>query len=223
MNIENSIFNKSTLDINKLEPYGFIKKDNIYIYEKTIMNNSFKVIITINNKILTGKVIDLNFNEEYNNFRIEGMNGEFVSKVKEEYINILNNIKDKCYITYIYKEEQANRIVTLIKEIYGDTPNFEWESSPDAATFKNPNTNKWYGLIMTVDMSKFDKTKTGKITCINIKLDPEEILGLIDNVNFFPAYHMNKKYWISIILNGNLDDRVVMELIEESHSYSCKK
>ena len=71
-------------------------------------------------------------------------------------------------------------------------------------------------------MSKFDKSKTGEVTCLNIKLNPEEILSLIDNKNFFPAYHMNKKYWISIILNNNLEDRVVMDLIEESHSYSCK-
>lgn len=222
MNIENSIFKKSILDVNKLEPYGFIKKENNYIYEENIMDNSFKVILIIKDKILSGKIIDLNFNEEYNNFRVEGMNGKFVSKVKEEYIRILKDIKENCYITYIYKEEQPNRIVGLIKETYGDNPNFEWDNSPDAATFKNPNTKKWYGLIMNVDMSKFDKSKNGEVTCLNIKLNPEEILSLIDNKNFFPAYHMNKKYWISIILNNNLEDKVVMDLIEESHSYSCK-
>ena len=129
MNIENSIFKKSILDVNKLEPYGFIKKENNYIYEENIMDNSLKVILTIKDKILSGKIIDLNFNEEYNNFRVEGMNGKFVSKVKEEYIRILKDIKENCYITYIYKEEQPNRIVGLIKETYGDNPNFEWDNS----------------------------------------------------------------------------------------------
>ena len=59
VNIENSIFKKSILDVNKLEPYGFIKKENNYIYEENIMDDSFKVILIIKDKILSGKIIDL--------------------------------------------------------------------------------------------------------------------------------------------------------------------
>ena len=47
MSIEEEIFKKSIIDYSKLIDYGFIKKNNYYLYSKYIINNTFKIIINI--------------------------------------------------------------------------------------------------------------------------------------------------------------------------------
>jgi len=50
----------------------------------------------------------------------------------------------------------------------------------------------------------------------NVKLNPDLIENLIDKKHFFPAYHMNKKYWITILLDSDTDLNLVKSLIDES-------
>lgn len=37
-----------------------------------------------------------------------------------------------------------------------------------------------------------------------------------------PAYHMNKKNWISILLNDTVQDKVPFDLLDESHNFTIK-
>lgn len=213
--IEDTIFKKCSLSKEKLLSYGFIKEDNKYIYSKNILNDTFKVVITIDNK-LTGKVIDLDFNEEYNNFRFENT-GEFNSKIKNEYIDILNDIKNKCYIEKYFISNQANRITKLIYERYSDNPLFLWND--DNGVFKNPRNDKWYGIIMHINKNKIDN-EDQDVNILNVKLDKDEIVDLLKEKGFYTAYHMNKKYWITIVLDDTITDELIMDLIAKSHEYT---
>lgn len=38
-----------------------------------------------------------------------------------------------------------------------------------------------------------------------------------------PAYHMNKKHWISVILDGSLDDGIVLRLIQDSFALTAPR
>ena len=94
MNIGYDIFKRSKVNFNKLTIYGFIKNNNNYILEKIFFNDKFKAIITIDNKgSVSGKVIDIDINEEYTPLRTN-MTGEYVSKVREAYKDVLRDIKN---------------------------------------------------------------------------------------------------------------------------------
>lgn len=69
---------------------------------------------------------------------------------------------------------------------------------------------------MYIDVSKIDNG-VGKVEVINIKLGREKIQKLLNNKGFYPAYHMNKKDWITIILNDTLKDNDIIALIDESY------
>ena len=71
---------------------------------------------------------------------------------------------------------------------------------------------------MTVLRNKITKIEKDNdlVDVINIKLDNEKIEKLLNNKGFYPAYHMNKKNWLSIILDNTLEDDYVMELIDDS-------
>ena len=69
---------------------------------------------------------------------------------------------------------------------------------------------------MSIPYKTLGLEKIGKIDVLNVKLNPDLIESLIDKKHFFPAYHMNKKYWITILLDSDMDMDLVKSLIDES-------
>lgn len=70
---------------------------------------------------------------------------------------------------------------------------------------------------MQIDQNKLDPKKKGEVEIVNVKLNPNRIKELIKKKGFYKAYHMNKKYWITIVLNDTIHDEQVMEFINESY------
>ena len=216
MNIEDEIFKKSKPIISKLIKYGLKKINDIYIYETFINNNKFKVIIEIEDNNVIGKIIDLDLNKEYINFRIKKQNGEFVNSIRKEYEDVLIDIKNNCFEEELFIFKQTNRITSLIKDKYNVAPEFLWSSFPGYGVFRNKQNNKWFGIIANVDKSKIIKNKKGMVEVINVKLDNEVDKYLKIN-GIYPAYHMSKKSWVSIILDDTLTDKEIIELIDLSY------
>jgi len=220
MNIEKEIFKKSVIEFDKLIPYGFKKEDEKYIFTKNILKKSFQVWIEIlNDGTITGRIYDLAFNEEYTNYRIENSRGEFASKVRAKFENVLVDIKDNCTIANYFISDQANRITNLILEKYQDKPEFLWDRFPGYAVFRNPSNTKWYALIANINKSKLDK-ESGEVEILNIKLDENKVKQCLNRKGFYKAYHMNKENWITIILDETIKDNEIMQFIEESHKFT---
>ena len=223
MSIESEVFQKYTQENKKILDYGFKKKGDKYFLEKTFRNNSFQVNISIskNNKI-TAKVYDLESNEEYLPLRFEHQEGSFLGEVKQEFINILTDIRENCYKENYFMSKQGNRISELIYSEFHDKPAFMWEDYPSFGVFKNPDNNKWYGLIMYITRDKLKENSKEPVEIINLKLNQDEIPNLIKKDGIYPAYHMNKKYWVSISLDERLSDNEILNYVKESHCYTIK-
>ena len=199
MTIEEELFRKTKVDFAKISKYGFKKDKSVYKYSKNIMDNTFKIDIAINNDDNTGL---------------------FVGQVKNEFKSLLEDIKNNCFTKETFLFEQSNRISKAITEKYGDEPEFKWETFPGYATFKNRDSKKWYCIIMNIAKSKLGDKSNDEIEILNIKLEPNEIENLLKQDGFYPAYHMNKKSWITVILNNTVSDEKIMNLIDKSHSYT---
>lgn len=222
MNIEKEIIKKCILDKDKLIPFGFIKDIDNYKYITNIMNNKFRVEIIINaNNELIGKIYDIETNEEYTNFRVENL-GSFSNSVKEEYINILKNIVSNCYISHNFSFNQTNRIVNEIIKKYNVSPEFLWDKYPSYGIFRSKTSNKWFAAILNVDKSKVINNESGEIEIINVKVD-DLVNDYLKEKGIFPAYHMSKKSWITIILDDTCKDEKIMELIDISYEIVNKK
>ena len=218
------IFIKFTPNFDKLLEYGFKKNKKDYSIQKNFMNNSFKAVITVSGSgKVSGTVYDLENDEEFLPLRIENQEGAFIGEVKSAYINILTDIREKCFTENYFASKQGNRITNLIYQKYKDKPLFLWDDSPDAGVFKNPESLKWYGIIMYIKRTRLGEPSEEMVEVMNIKLDKDKIPELHKCAGFYPAYHMNKKYWITMTLDETLSDEEIMKLIDESHSYTLKK
>lgn len=215
--MEEEVFKKSKVNYNKLLDYGFIKDNNNYIYSINFMNNTFKAIITINNDIINGKVIDLNTNEEYLALRVKSNNGSYVNEVRNNYINILNDIKDNCFDYYIYISKQANDIIKYVNNKYNDSLEFLWDKYPPFGILRNKHNNKWYALLGSIYGSTLNIDKE-EIEIINLKLDKDLIKELLIKDGYYEAYHMNKKYWITIVLDNSVNISDIYKYIDYSYN-----
>ena len=216
--MEYELFKKCVFDYSKLLNYGFKEENNIYYYEKYILDNNYKICIKIENNNVIGKIYDLIFNDEYLNLNVDS-NLSFNNKIKEEYINILKDIKNNCTKESLFVFKQSNEITNYIKRKYKVNPEFLWDKSTGNGVFRNKNNKKWFGIIISVSKDKLDlKYKQEIIEIINLKLDEDMIKELIKMDGFYRAYHMNKKSWISIILDNTLDNEIIYSLIDQSYN-----
>lgn len=223
MSILTNTFKKYTPDYNKLLDYGFKENKTFYSYEINFRNNEFKTAIKIEkNGKISAKVIDIENDEEYLPLNITSQQGMFVNLVRAEFEKILIDIRKNCFSENYFVSPQANRITKSIINKYGDYPNFMWEKHKGCGVFKNTSTNKWYGIIMDIDYSKLGENSKKFVEVINIKIDKEKIQELLKENGFYPAWHMNKKFWITITLDEKIPDKKILDLIDESHSFTIR-
>ena len=76
---------------------------------------------------------------------------------------------------------------------------------------------------MDIPASKLGLENDEIISIVNLKCDPILIGSLHKDNGIYPAYHMNKSYWISVVLDGTVDTEKLKWLTEISHTLTKGK
>ena len=206
------------IDLKKLEEFGFKLINNSYYYYASLLKNQFKMTIKINldNSIFT-EIIDTETNEPYVLHLLETKRSGYSEKVYKEYSEVLEKIKKECFEDEIFKANYTKEVINYIKNKYGDELEFLWEKSPKNAVIRRKSSKKWYAVILTVSKRKLNLDSDEIIEIINLHNIAEEIEKLTDNKRYFPAYHMNKKHWCTICLDGTVELKEIYKLIDVSY------
>ncbi len=107
------------------------------------------------------------------------------------------------------------------RQQYGTEPDYPWQDGN--AVLRHRDNNKWYGLVMGVERDKLGMSGDGEVNVLNVKCDPALAGSLRMQPGFFPAYHMNKEKWLSILLEGPQPDDEVKRLIDLSYQLTREK
>lgn len=215
------LFKNKKINSKKLVQFGFKFDGTFYEYSQKILDNQFELFVFIKNENdIETKLIDCDSKELYTLHLFGDAAGTFVGEVREAYENVLNNIVQSCCDETYFIFAQSNRIADYVKTQYNITPEFLWEKSPGCGVFRNQTSKKWFGIVMDIDKSKLDKEQKGLVEVLNIKLDRSEVQQLLKENGFYPAYHMNKKSWITILLDDVLSDEEIEDLISKSYKLS---
>ncbi len=111
---------------------------------------------------------------------------------------------------------QAFEIAKFIEKTFGDRGEFLFANS-DTVVFRKGEQKKWYAVIMTISKEKLGLQSDEKAQVLNIKLNPNDVALIVDFESYFPAYHMNKKHWCTILLDGTLDTDEICYRIGQSY------
>ena len=109
-----------------------------------------------------------------------------------------------------------------IQNTFNVNPDYPWVKQPDNEVFRHSSNKKWFALIMNVEKSKLGLLEEGMLEVVNLKCDAT-LLGSLHNKNgIFPAYHMNKANWITVALDGSVDEETIKMLVDLSYEATLK-
>ena len=214
--MENIFKNKKVIP-KKLQKFGFKKNGSKFLYQENIMNDEFLVKIEISEpNIVKTQTVETDSGELYT-LHLTDSDGTFVGKDREEYNNLLQKIAQNCFENTVFKFKNTYKVIDYIKNKYGDDVEYLWEKFPDNAVARRSDNSKWYLAILTVGKNRLGFDSDESVEVIDLRADKDALPELIKQDNIFPGYHMNKKHWISIILDGSVDIKEIYRYIDQSY------
>lgn len=108
-----------------------------------------------------------------------------------------------------------------VEKEFGVKPDYPWQERN--AVLRHQGSRKWFGLVMELDRGKLGLQGQGKVEVLNVKGDPRIVGALKGQPGFFPAYHMNKEQWLSILLEGPVEEGQIQELLRMSYELTRGK
>ena len=106
-------------------------------------------------------------------------------------------------------------------DTYGTSPDYPFDEDFETAVLRHADNRKWYAIVMRVSRRKFGIDNDEVIDVVNLKL-PTEMFGSFGADGVYPAYHMNKLHWISVLLPDAPND-VVQFLLNASFEATKSK
>ena len=135
---------------------------------------------------------------------------------------VINSISDKCFSdAEVYRESAAKAVIKYAKGKYRTPLEFLW--GDENAVMRRRDNRKWYLAVLKVKRERLGLDGDGIIEIIDLRAPAQEIARLVDGVNYLPAYHMNKKSWITIPLDGRVNAEVICALADMSYELAKGK
>ncbi|MBF0802769.1 MULTISPECIES: MmcQ/YjbR family DNA-binding protein [unclassified Neisseria] len=99
---------------------------------------------------------------------------------------------------------------------YLTVPEYPWRRHPDYAVLRHTGNGRWYAVLMDVPAAKLGLAGSANVPLANIKAAPDLVQLLRVQTGFLPAYHMNKTHWLSVRLDGSVNEATVKTLLDGS-------
>jgi len=115
------------------------------------------------------------------------------------------------------------QVQQYISEVYGANAEYPWKQYPDYMVFRHSDNQKWFALIMDVSKEKLGLPEKESIDIMNVKCEPVMIGSLLREKGIYPAYHMSKTSWVSVALDGSVDDDKIRGLLDMSYDLTARK
>lgn len=104
---------------------------------------------------------------------------------------------------------------------YGTSPDYPFDEAFETAVLRHADNRKWYAVVMSVSRCKFGLDSDEVIDVVNLL--PTEIFGSFGTADgLYPAYHMNKLHWISVLLPDAPSD-IIQFLVNASFEITNDK
>lgn len=110
-----------------------------------------------------------------------------------------------------------------IEEIYGAKGECLWAKYPTYMIFRHNSNRKWFAAIMEIPREKLGLSGGGDIQVVDLKCDTRLIGSFREEKGIFPAYHMSKAHWLTVALDGSVDDDKLKFLLDMSYELTKRR
>lgn len=187
-----------TLSREKLLAYGFHERKGRLWLERGL-SHGFTAVFCADTDVLQAEIRD------------EEKLPYLLAEVREQTGRHAEQIISACVL-----QDNREKLLAYAHARYGTSAEYLWEKHPSYGVLRNAK-GKWYAIFMRVPKRRLLIDEEGECEVVNLKAAAQE---LVDHQRIFPAYHMNKKHWISVRLDAHWESGELEMLLEKSRQLS---
>lgn len=114
-------------------------------------------------------------------------------------------------------------LIDLIADRYSAQPEYLWARAPNYAVFRHALNRKWFCLLADVPGNRLGTMDPAVVDVVNLKVTPDMVEPLMKVRGVFPGYHMDKRHWVSVILDGWADDDFILKMLKDSFDLTASQ
>lgn len=215
---ERTYLQNATLKKDSLEPFGFVFDGDHYLLSRDILDGEFRLSVSIDKhgEMETG-LTEVETQEPYALYKVESAHGEYVGSIRDAIKAVIIEVRNACYTQGYHTSDIFYFLRDYCKNTYGEELEFLWDD--ENCILRRKDNQKWYAVIMLISLRKLGIEDDNKKSVLVLRGNPDEI----DMVRLFPGYHLNKKSWVSIVLDERTDTSFLVQHIEASRDIALTK
>lgn len=106
-------------------------------------------------------------------------------------------------------------LIDYATDRFSADPEYPWEDDQVDFVLRHGNSKKWFALYMEVKRERLGLEGSGTASVLNVKTGPLLQGSYLGTPGIFPAYHMNKTNWVTVVLD-TVDRKTIEELLDIS-------
>jgi len=108
-------------------------------------------------------------------------------------------------------------LAAYLADAYSTTGENLFARYPSFQVFRHQGSKKWFAVIMDIPRKNLKLSGEGEISVVNLKCDTRLIGSFREEPGIFPGWHMNKAHWLSVSLDGTVEDEKIKFLVDMSY------
>ena len=208
-----------------LPAFGFHSEDGFgWLYTVPIDGTPLECHVSISAKgVVSERVLDSESGDEYTLYRVANANGRFVGLVRKAVTSLLKRLAASCFERNVFIQNQSRELLETVRSQWGEELEFLWEDSPESAVLRRADTGKWYAMMMRLPKRKFGLADDSISEFILLRIPNEKRDTTLADRRFLSAFHMNKRTWFAIQLDGGVKTAEILRLTKCSRDQAVKK
>ena len=110
-----------------------------------------------------------------------------------------------------------SELTVYLTDTYSTTGEYLFARYPSFQVFRHHGNQKWFAVIMDIPGKNLKLPGEGEISVVNLKCDTRLIGSFREAPGIFPGWHMNKAHWLSVALDGTVEDEKIRFLVDMSY------
>ncbi len=216
------LFSQGEVNRGKLLKNGFVENEEGYYRESRLLDFILRVKIAREGSV-NAELYDPETDEPYTLHLVSEADGSFVGEVRKAFESALLEIAESCFDRAVFKNKLQKEAALYAKETYGEEIERLWEKFPEDGILRRKDNRKWYAVFMGVAGNKVGLPTDGSVEIVDVRADKDEVAFLCTKRGFAPAWHMNKKSWITVLLDGSVEISTIRRMLDKSRELALKK
>ena len=212
-------------DFGRLGRFGFLAEDGVHSYMERIADGQLELRVSVlADGTVRAATVDVLTGDPYILHTVPSADGSFVGQVRADYERVLGRIAAQCFERDVFKSPCSRLVIGYVREQFGGELEYLWEKKfPGNAVWRRADNRKWYGIMFSVSRRKCGMDSDEKTEAIDVRADPETLPSLINGTTHFPGWHMNKRHWLTVLLDGTVPAQDIFPLLDASYALAAKR